>query len=164
MKTYKQQIIIGAVLFILVFLIMKVSQAQCNYSVNETDEFTGAKNISTKIESVAKKYMFNASFNSVDSLTFLVINPIYGNFGCVTKDSKIMVKFEDDTIIEIPHFGNINCQYGIITAILNPFFDELTTKRVSKIRYTADKGSADFELKDAELFIKRIPCVTSVGN
>lgn len=139
-----------SLLIILVFLPL-IGIGQCKYEKNEIDEFTGKTNKQTKWERIASKNVMAVVVQLDDMIGLLIA----GDIGCVNNNSSAYFKFQDDSVIQLAHLGQIDC--GSIVSLILPLDDEnlqlLATKPIAKIRLVGTERNLDVPLSNPNYFI-----------
>ena len=93
------------------FLSMSVCTAytQCVFESNEKDAFTGVTTKRTKLINIGKGYnTLNVMLGSSDSLKFI---SFFGWIkGCINQNSAVLLKFSDNTVLELKNQGEHKLQ------------------------------------------------------
>jgi hypothetical protein len=154
-------------LTIVALLIASGAYAQCDYSRNEVDEFTGRKITTTKFSKAKAKtgisaelYVSAGSVSNKEGATqtlTLALTPSTA-VGCVsTSSSKAIFLWADGTTEEITHAGSIECGNPSHLMIVQEG-SRLLTEQPTKVRLYFTKGYVDVELLDDSI-IKAIGCL-----
>lgn len=135
------------------------AQDTCNYATNETDEFTGAVKVATKMVEVGNgghrlnELHFRAG--RVDKEHWLEFF-MYGSSGCSSSGSYAIVKFTDGSTVRLENFGKVNCKAPSIRARYDPLaFDG---KTVEKVRLGYTEGYHDCEVTKPDVIAKALEC------
>jgi len=136
-------------LTLIIALLPTLLYAQCEYSENKIDEFTGDTVKVTKPNKIA--WGTRVTFYKMDNK--VAIGLLYqGQIGCVTSKSYVIFKYVDGTTETIHHVADINCQYPSFIGFVE------TSKQVEKIRIRFD-STRDIDVKDKDFLIDGIACV-----
>ena len=147
-------------LVILLVFSASTSYAQCKVRSDKVDEFTGKRTILLKEDRMGNSIVFIYKSDSSYYVTFWA-----GEIGCaVTGKSKVLLKMADDSIIELPHVGKLNCKTSpLITINVSLYFDELTTLEVTKIRFQGSRGTSDVDVnKNPDLIQNGLLCLAKM--
>lgn len=129
---------------------------QCNYSMNETDEFTGKVKKALPQKSIGS--LVTASLARVDTTHLLTIR---ADIGCTNTRSTFLIKFADGSILTFKHLGKIDCgdQAKFMSLIPTSEIERLKTQKIVKVRIQGTEGYLDFELKDPNYFKSALDCI-----
>lgn len=132
----------------------------CNYTSKKVDDFTGGKKVTTVPVTVfsynnnGEKGRIDFALATNDGNKFLVARHLYtksnGDYKCINQDSKLMVKKDDGTIIELPGAGGVDCgkSTGSIRMVIGMFLiddsqlKELNTG-IDKFRIVYNESNLD---------------------
>lgn len=129
--------------------------AQCKFLSNSKDEFTGKIERILSLQPVYRNV--SSSVGVVDTIYFLTF---FADLGCFSKnDSKVYLKFDDASVIELPHQGKTDCGPAQFVTSINYDLPELWTKKIVKIRLSGTERNIDFEPKDPEFVKKNLNCI-----
>jgi hypothetical protein len=145
-----------------------MAAAQCTYSRNEVDPFTGDKIVTTKLTKIKAKtaigagvYLSGGSVSDAGGALYtLTIALIPSNsLGCVTSTSKAIFLWDDGTTEEYSHIGDIKCSnpYHLMSV---EFGSKLHTVAPSKVRLYYSKGYIDIDLLDSSV-VTTLSCLTN---
>lgn len=115
--------------------------ADCAYTMNEVDAFSGVTKMVTKERRLAERGGVRLLFfcGRVND-QFLIYFRHSADLGCVTSKSFVMIKFTDGTIIEMRHMGKTDCSdYAYVSCVATDHMPELLNKPISMIRVSAEK-------------------------
>ncbi len=153
------------ILLIGLLCLLTKGYSQCDYYINEVDEFTGQTEKATKYEVIGKdktRRKLKARVASVGEEVILFLS-YYGDLGCVASKSTAILKLESGEMIELKHVGKIDCDdVGLFTLRLEP--DEVETLKsnhVTKARLTGTKYLTDVDWYFQTYFRDRLPCVVN---
>jgi hypothetical protein len=126
---------------------------QCNYKMNQIDEFTGKKEQWLTAETVCKGIKIILA--KIDSVYLL---GAYGDLGCVTSDSNLYLKFEDGTVLKLAHEFKADCNSYQVVLFCNisDDIDDLKTKRIAKVRLTGTDRTFEGDFKNPEYIMTRL--------
>lgn len=153
-------------LTIVALLIASGAHAQCDYSRNEVDEFTGRKITTTKLSKAKTKADISVALyvsagsvsdkeDSTQTLTLALIPSTA--VGCVSSSSKAIFLWADGMTEEITHAGSIECGNPSHLIIMQEG-SRLLTEQPTKVRLYFTKGYVDVELLDDSI-IKALGCL-----
>jgi hypothetical protein len=140
--------------------------AQCEYSRDEVDAFTGRKITTTKLSKAKAKIDISASLyvsagsvsNKADTTRTISLALIPSTaVGCVSSSSKAIFLWADGTTEEIAHAGSIECGNPSHLMIVQEG-SRLLTEQPTKVRLYFTKGYVDVELLD-ESVIRSLNCL-----
>jgi len=140
--------------------------AQCEYSRDEVDAFTGRKITTTKLSKAKAKIDISASLyvsagsvsNKADTTRTITLALIPSTaVGCVSSSSKAIFLWADGTTEEITHAGDIECGNPSHLMIVQEG-SRLLTEQPTKVRLYFTKGYVDVELLD-ESVIRSLNCL-----
>ena len=149
------------ILILLLTGVSAVNAQECDYTKNEVDEFTGDIKKNLKFKEVAKNDLgrLHISLRYLEGTYMLVGHE--GDLGCVSHDSKIMIKLEDGEILTLDNFGDIDCgDHPTFYFDISPAnLIKLNKSPINKIRLYGSDAYSDLNPTDKEFFIKNLPCV-----
>jgi len=134
--------------------------AQCDFIVNETDEFTKRRQVATEAEfgTVLKKKKNKMQFTRVDTLLFLSLDITFFEAAhFIKKGQELILKLENDSIVHLTagkttpsdrteYTSHFFCSYYAERSIL----EELSRTAISKFRLCYVGGSTDQEIASPE--------------
>lgn len=127
---------------------------QCKFLTNKQDEFTGEMNKTLQPVTIARNVY--CALARVDS-TYIM--SIQAPVECVSHDSKVFVKFDDGSVVEYKHLGDVDCStMPQFISSINYDLNTFRTKKVVKIRIIGNRLH-DFDLRDPEYFQKSLRCL-----
>lgn len=134
---------------LLLILLPIISYSQCEYRVNEVDEFTGNVKKIIKSEKIAPRLTsYLARIGDLTAIYFWALDDL----GCVSSRSYVILKYTDGTTEEIKHVTGIDCGSPTFTGVIE------TGKAVEKIRLHFDT-TQDYVVKDQDFIINGLECV-----
>jgi hypothetical protein len=133
------------------------------YAVNELDEFTGLVKKSIKPTVIGKSDKKKTLYGGVgQSGEYYTLYLMYiGDLGCMSNDrSTAIIKFTDDSTIELTHVGKTDCSSDKMTfgAMVDDHLDELRTKQVTRIRLTGTEHYDDITITKGTFFRDGFNC------
>jgi hypothetical protein len=139
-----------------------ITACECFMNKDEIDDFTGERNKSTVItntECVEPKSFGVAAMSLEDIYIFAIV--CKQNLGCVTEsNSFVHFKFEDGSVIKLPHAGNTDCdEISSFMIYVQDYKEMFLTKPIQRIRLEGTKTISDLTLKDPLIFAKHLYCV-----
>jgi len=146
-------------IIILATLFSSAVFAQCEYKLNHVDEFTGEVKKKTKmkrigVSKVGKLYSSGVRVGDNVGLYFRFSEDL----GCLTRKSKVIIKFTDSTTTTLRNIADISCKD---TPTMIAFIKDKSElmKRVEKIRISYDDYYSDCVIKDQNYFIQTLECL-----
>ena len=148
-------------LLIPLMLVTISSFAQCKMQEDYVDEFSGMRTQTLDWQVLAKSkglVKLKVKAGKIDNNYFFMAN-VNDRLGCVSSDSYIAIKFEDDSITMASHTSKIACgDYVLLSVQLTPGqVADLTTKNIKMIRYHIE-NTRDFIPVDPEVFKNLFKC------
>lgn len=140
---------------LLVCLCTGIAHGQCKFLTNSKDEFTGKIEKILSLQPVYRNV--SSALGVVDTVYFLTFVADLGCFS--TNDSKVYLKFDDASVIELPHQGKTACGVAQFVTSINYDLDVLMKKKVVKIRLSGTQRNIDFEPKDTAFIQKNLNCI-----
>jgi hypothetical protein len=137
------------------YAISKVDkQKDCDFSTSEKEKLVLN---SQKIGGWGKFALNGYLSNQGDSITFYC--NYEGDLGTVDQNSYAIVKFEDNSTIELKGLNRIDKSKTpvFIANIYDPYI--FSRKKVTKIKLFLSKNFSDIILSDKEFFIKSLKCL-----
>ena len=133
--------------------------AQCKVASDGVDEFTGKRTVILKGGYVGAVLQMLVKS---DSSYFLYLSTAQ-DVGCArTGESKVLMKLDDGSVIDLVHVGKLNCK-GTFTIKVDDYMEELTSHNVTTIRLIGTRSQHTEELKKGQdTFSKGLTCLTSL--
>lgn len=140
-----------------------VAVSDCDYWKDEVDEFTNEVKRYTRSRNMAKSEddsFFSLGLRKMNT-TRLIYSKFEGNLGCMTNESKMLVKLENDVILEFVNFAPEECGENATMAfnLEDEAIKALRETPIKVIRINGSEGYTDLKVIDAEYFIKTLKCV-----
>ena len=137
-------------------------EAQCEYRINQTDATSGEIKRYTKLETIAKddNETFKVSLRRNGDIKYLVA--IYtGDLGCITKESNIVIKLLDGTVLRLPNEASGGCDAGETMEFELDFeiINKLSNSPFLRIRITGSDYFADLAPYQPNYFMNKLKCI-----
>lgn len=134
---------------LLLILLPILSYAQCEYRVNEVDEFTGnVKKITKSVKIAPRLTSYMARIGDLQAIYFWALDDL----GCVSSNSYAILLYTDGTKEIIKHVTRIDCASPTLVGVVD------TGKAVEKIRLHLDT-TQDYVVKDQDFIINGLECI-----
>ena len=136
----------------------------CNFEINEADEFAGTSNVLMKRERIGKNkdVPLNVKVGRVNS-NYIVHAMYSGDLGCVNDESSLMIKLVSGKMVKLLHKGETKCGKNapLLFELTAEDFTVLLASPVSIIRVQGPKYSADVNVIEvADYFMKNLKCAS----
>ena len=139
------------------------SNSDCKYWKNEVDEFTGDVKMFTKGKIIGKnkiKTSFKMELRRVND-NYYIYGKYYGDLGCVTSDSYMIIKLLNGETIKLMNFGDIDCgDMSLFFFLKQETLDQVLKSPIEKIRIQGTEYYTDIDnMKLPNYFIDEFPCI-----
>jgi hypothetical protein len=158
---------ISAAILLSVFTISFAFSQECNDFVKtQTDKFTGkeTKETSTVWLDGGYKERVYFSFEKTDDKYRMLVTVSYPDINCFDESSKMIILYDDQSKDTMYNRGKLNCK-GELT--FYPDLTNISTKKITDIRFFSKKGYFDFEASKDEgtrhrqnVIQKMVACLT----
>ncbi|MGG5486502.1 hypothetical protein [Gaetbulibacter sp. PBL-D1] len=142
----------------------------CHYTLNEIDEFTNKRVITTEYYTIASKlynnYYFMIKLKRIENSEYIFF-ALDDDLGCTSpyknSNSSVKIKLENNDIITFYHVGDINCgEFELIGKLTNSDKSRLLKSPIKTIRLNGTDYYEDIKDFDySDFFFDKLKCLNT---
>ena len=137
----------------------------CNITVDEEDEFEGYRKKALHYAGIAKPtesgFPLFINLKSIDGKLYMSAELDAISY-CITNDSKVLIKLENETIVRLPHLGGTKCGKRAMYEVLFTEKEKAELRRspIKLIRLETEDGKIDLPIiMIKNYFVENIDCI-----